>query len=359
MQTLARRRALVLLLAAGLLTAFAVVPQRAEARATARPTVTIPSIQPNPGFAGLLVAFQANGQDADGDAITYAWTFGDGTPTSSTPSNYANHRYQKAGTYTVTVRASAAGEDSQPATATVKITALFSPDEPPTPPGNPRVTSASETSVSLAWDASKDDDGVAGYGILGGPGPQKTTATSYTFTDLACDEPYVFQLYAQDTLGAISELVSVTAHTSACTTQSETTSTAPPTATGSTSTGSGGTGTTPTTTTGGGSGGSGSSGGSQSSSLAVSGVKTVVVGRGAQRRVVLTLSVSQKARARVLLLKSARTVTSKLFRVKTGVNSLKLAVPRKTRAGAYTLEITVSNAKGDAKVVRRKVRIPR
>jgi hypothetical protein len=74
---------------------------------------------------------------------------------------------------------------------------------------------------------------------------------------------------------------------------------------------------------------------------------------------VFTLSVSQKARARVLLLKGARTIASKLFRVKKGVNLLNLAVPRKTRAGMYTLQITVSNARGDTGTVRRKVRLPR
>jgi chitodextrinase len=356
-----RGSALALLLVAGMLTGLAAVPQRAESRANARPTVAIASIQPNPGFAGLLVAFQADGQDPDGDAITYAWTFGDGTSNSSR-SSYASHRYLKTGTYTVSVVASGAGEDSQPATATVRITALLSPNEPPTPPGNARVTAASETSVSLAWDASKDADGIARYGILGGPGPQTTTGTSYTLTGLSCDESYVFKIYARDTRDAISELVSVTAHTSACTEATESAATTTTTSTGpngTTTTGSSTGGTTTTTTTGGGGGQQPAGDGSASSSLALSGVRTLVVGHGAQRRVVLTLSVSQDGRARVLLLKRARTVVSKLFRVKKGVNLVKLTVPRKARAGAYTLEIMVSNAMGKARVVRRTVRLPR
>jgi PKD domain/Fibronectin type III domain len=353
-QKVARGSALALLLVAGALTAFAAVPPSAESHSAARPTVTIASIQPNPGLAGFPVVFQANGQDADGDAITYVWTFGDGTSSLSTPFSFSSHRYESSGTYTVSVVASAGGEDSDPSKATVVVDGPLSSNDPPTPPGNVRVTAASETSVTLAWNASTDDDGIARYGVLGGSGPQTTTVTSYTVTGLSCDDTYVFDVYAQDTLGALSALVPVTAHTSACTGSSTTT-----TGSGSTGTGPGGTATTPTTTSPGGGGGSGPGGGSRGSSLVVSSVQTVVVGHGTRRRVVVTLNVSQKGRAGVRLLKGTRTITSKRFAIKKGANRLDLAVPRKTGAGLHTLQIRVSNANGEARMVRRKVRLPR
>ncbi|MFI9028284.1 PQQ-dependent sugar dehydrogenase [Streptomyces sp. NPDC053560] len=54
------------------------------------------------GQAPLKAKFTASATDADGDAITYAWDFGDGsTSTAQNPS----HTYKKNGTYTATVTA--------------------------------------------------------------------------------------------------------------------------------------------------------------------------------------------------------------------------------------------------------------
>ncbi|MFH8988272.1 PQQ-dependent sugar dehydrogenase [Streptomyces sp. NPDC017940] len=54
------------------------------------------------GQAPLRTQFTAKGTDADGDALTYAWDFGDGT--TSTQQNPA-HTYDRNGTYTATVTA--------------------------------------------------------------------------------------------------------------------------------------------------------------------------------------------------------------------------------------------------------------
>ncbi|MVO87195.1 carbohydrate-binding protein [Streptomyces sp. p1417] len=54
------------------------------------------------GQAPLETQFTAKGTDADGDSLTYAWNFGDGT--TSTEQNPA-HTYGKNGTYTATVTA--------------------------------------------------------------------------------------------------------------------------------------------------------------------------------------------------------------------------------------------------------------
>ena len=72
---------------------------------------------PVAGKPPLAVQFSADGSDPDGDAVTYAWDFGDGT--SSFLQNPV-HTYTSAGTYTATVTV----RDSRGATgtATVSIT---------------------------------------------------------------------------------------------------------------------------------------------------------------------------------------------------------------------------------------------
>ncbi|MGW7354139.1 PQQ-dependent sugar dehydrogenase [Streptomyces sp. NPDC054784] len=54
------------------------------------------------GQAPLDVAFSAEGTDADGDALSYAWDFGDGATGEGTE---PTHTYQENGTYTATVTA--------------------------------------------------------------------------------------------------------------------------------------------------------------------------------------------------------------------------------------------------------------
>jgi len=65
----------------------------------AAPTVTV-NASPNPAHIGQVVHFNANGNDTDGDTLTYAWTFGDGaTANVKAPS----HAYAELGTYTAKV----------------------------------------------------------------------------------------------------------------------------------------------------------------------------------------------------------------------------------------------------------------
>ncbi|MER7575784.1 discoidin domain-containing protein [Streptomyces sp. NPDC126514] len=82
---------------------------------------------------------------------------------------------------------------------------------PPTVPGNLRVTSVTDTTVTLAWTASTDNVGVTGYRIrriTGGTATPIATAagnaTQYTVTGLTAATSYTFDIQALDAAGAIS-----------------------------------------------------------------------------------------------------------------------------------------------------------
>ncbi|GAA1412199.1 glycoside hydrolase family 9 protein [Catellatospora coxensis] len=76
---------------------------------------------------------------------------------------------------------------------------------PPTVPGNPRVTTTSSTSISLAWDASTDNVGVAGYDVYRGTVKVGTPAgTSYTDTGLTPSTAYTYTVRARDVGGYVS-----------------------------------------------------------------------------------------------------------------------------------------------------------
>ena len=74
--------------------------------------------------------------------------------------------------------------------------------QPPTTPGNLRVTGTTSSTVSLAWDASTDDVGVTGYQVFRGT-TLAGSATSTTFTDTgrSPSTTYSYTVVAQDASG--------------------------------------------------------------------------------------------------------------------------------------------------------------
>jgi len=87
----------------------------------------------------------------------------------------------------------------------------------PSSPGNVHIAATTESSITIAWDASQDDVGVAGYGVYNGVTPfDSTSATSYTFVNLACATGYSFAVDAYDAAGNRSPAAGVEARTDDC-----------------------------------------------------------------------------------------------------------------------------------------------
>lgn len=84
-------------------------------------------------------------------------------------------------------------------------------NRPPTAPGNPHTTAVSDTTVALAWTASTDDVGVAGYrvrritdGTTVPIGTAPASATTYTVAGLSPSTSYTFDVQALDSAGSVS-----------------------------------------------------------------------------------------------------------------------------------------------------------
>jgi hypothetical protein len=89
--------------------------------------------------------------------------------------------------------------------------------KPPTTPTNLSVTGTTTTGLTLAWAASTDRVGVAGYRVaLNGATVGTTTATSYAFSGLACGTGYTVGVDAYDAAGNHSARASMSASTAAC-----------------------------------------------------------------------------------------------------------------------------------------------
>jgi IPT/TIG domain/Fibronectin type III domain/Calcineurin-like phosphoesterase len=89
----------------------------------------------------------------------------------------------------------------------------------PTTPTGLSVTGATQTSISLSWNASNDNVGVTGYNVYR-DGTLAATAniTSLTADSLTCGKTYGFTVQAKDAAGNVSgQSPSVGASTAACT----------------------------------------------------------------------------------------------------------------------------------------------
>jgi chitodextrinase len=99
--------------------------------------------------------------------------------------------------------------------------------EAPSPPQGLAVSAATQSALTLSWDESSDDVGVAGYRVYrDGSLVTSTQELSYSFSGLACGTTFTLGVEAYDAAGNVSERSSIAAATTACP------DTSPPTAPG-------------------------------------------------------------------------------------------------------------------------------
>jgi hypothetical protein len=93
----------------------------------------------------------------------------------------------------------------------------------PTTPTGVGVSGTTQTSVTVAWNASTDNVAVTGYNVYrGGSAAGTSTTTSFTASGLSCGTGYAFTVQAKDAAGNLSgQSGSVTGTTSACSSGSD------------------------------------------------------------------------------------------------------------------------------------------
>ena len=88
---------------------------------------------------------------------------------------------------------------------------------PPSTPTGLAVSSITQTAVTLGWDASTDDVGVAGYRLFeNGTEVGTATSTAYTFAGLACGTSYTLGVAAYDAAGNVSGTATTSRSTTLC-----------------------------------------------------------------------------------------------------------------------------------------------
>lgn len=193
-----------------------------------------------------------SGQEEHGDVTGYDVSV-DGRRDATTADTTATVTGLVCGTtHTFAVNAfdpSGAASDPVSLTASTAPCPPVADDTPPTTPTGLVTSDATETSLTLAWSASSDDVGVAGYDVYrDGATVAETSGTSTSLTDLPCGTSFDLEVDAYDAAGNRSPKAALSAFTDACATT--TTTTTPTTTSAPTTTTSPG-----TTTTAGGTGG--------------------------------------------------------------------------------------------------------
>ena len=179
------------------------------------------------------------------------------------------------------------------------LKALFARDAtPPTAPAGLEVTGATRTSIAVAWTASTDNVGVAGYRVyLNGSPAGNPTQTAFAFSGLVCGRSYSVAVDAADAVGNRSPKAAITAQTKPC---------------------------------------------PLAARLAGAAVKRA----GGARIVTAQLRVNRSTTALLRLAVASRVVASGRYRVKPGTNALRLTVPGTVPRGPCVLTITVADPDG-------------
>jgi chitodextrinase len=120
-------------------------------------------------------------------------------------------------TYTLAVEAYDAAGNTSPRSQLQAATAACPDTQAPTAPSGLAVTARAATSLTLSWQASSDNVGVTGYSTFrDGADAGDTTATTKTFSGLACGTTYTLSVEAYDAAGNTSPQSSLQGVTSDC-----------------------------------------------------------------------------------------------------------------------------------------------
>jgi chitodextrinase len=161
----------------------------------------------------------------DNVGVTGYQIFRDGTQTATTTTtSYTDTGLTAATTYSYTVLAyDAAGNlSTQSSAASATTPSDQTPDQQaPTTPANLTATPVSSSQVTLAWSASTDNVGVAGYRVFrDGTQIATTTTTSYADTGLTAATTYAYTVLAYDAAGNLSAQTNAVSATTSATTRS-------------------------------------------------------------------------------------------------------------------------------------------
>ena len=229
---MAYRRTVVIALATAVTVLFALSPSGAtgakpcSARPNARPCAdkTAPTTPGNLTVTGTTATTVTVWWTASSDnvGVTGYTLFRDGgtvTTTTSTGFTYTDLSCATSYVFAVDAYDAAANHSAQASVAT-STAACPTDTTPPSTPTGLKQTGSTQTSVSLAWNASTDNIGVTRYNVFRGGAPDGTSpGTTYTSNGLTCGTSYFFSVQAQDAAGKVSgQSSALSASTAACST---------------------------------------------------------------------------------------------------------------------------------------------
>ncbi len=157
---------------------------------------------PSAGFTVVTnyldASFSDTSNDFDGTVTGWSWDFDDGSTSSAQD---PLHSFAVPGAYTVIL--TVIDDDGASDTVSQLVTVSAAPDtEAPTVPSVIQVNGATTSSIDLAWTASTDNVGVAGYELFrDGSTLISVTGTTHSDSGLAAGVTYGYQVRAFDAAG--------------------------------------------------------------------------------------------------------------------------------------------------------------
>jgi chitodextrinase len=178
--------------------------------------------------AGVQVAWDPSVDDV---AVAGYYVFGDkGKATVEKPEYTVTQLGCGESTQLTVIAFDGSQNRSDRATATVTGAPCLD-TQPPTAPSGFRQVATSENAVVLAWDASRDNVGVVGYGVYRSIERVTTVAEpTATLSGLSCGSTYEYAVDAADASGNRSLRASVFVRTASCPTPTSSGDTTPPSA---------------------------------------------------------------------------------------------------------------------------------